>query len=162
MTCATCGRSGAAASPCPKPQPTGLEFLESYGMTETIAPATANPPHRPKPQCVGIPVFNADSFVQADGERFPRSGDLWRLDGQGYLYILDRLTCLINASGYKVWPTAVEVALCHHPAIAEACVIGATDSHRGETIKAVVVLKPGAGMVLWRMFQEAETASRPA
>jgi fatty-acyl-CoA synthase len=51
---------------------------------------------------------------------------------------------MINAAGYKVWPAEVEAAMYQHPAIKECCVIAAPDARRGETVKAVVVLKPGA------------------
>jgi fatty-acyl-CoA synthase len=51
---------------------------------------------------------------------------------------------MINASGFKVWPAEVEAMLYAHPDIQEACVIGTRDAHRGETVKAVVVLKPAA------------------
>lgn len=53
----------------------------------------------------------------------------------------DRLKRMVNASGYKVWPAEVEAALHTHPAIQEACVIAARDAHRGETVKAIIVLK---------------------
>ncbi|MCB1395205.1 MAG: AMP-binding protein [Rhodobacteraceae bacterium] len=165
---------------------TGLSFLEGYGLTETIAPGTANPPHRPKTGCVGVPCLNTDvviadpetqaplpvgtvgeilisgpqimlgywqnpgadaeTFVEIEGQRFLRTGDLGRLDDEGYLYIIDRLKRMINASGYKVWPTEVESHLYRHPAIAEACVIGTRDPYRGETVKALVVLKPGQSL----------------
>jgi fatty-acyl-CoA synthase len=55
--------------------------------------------------------------------------------------MVDRLKRMINASGYKVWPAEVEALMYQHPAIQEACVIGAKDPHRGETVKAVVVIK---------------------
>ena len=55
--------------------------------------------------------------------------------------ITDRLKRMINCSGYKVWPAEVESMLYAHPAIQEACVIAARDGYRGETVKAVVVLK---------------------
>jgi fatty-acyl-CoA synthase len=48
---------------------------------------------------------------------------------------------MINASGFKVWPAEVEALMYEHPAIQEACVIGAKDAHRGETVKAIVVIK---------------------
>ena len=48
---------------------------------------------------------------------------------------------MINASGFKVWPAEVEAQMYQHPAIQEACVIAAKDAHRGETVKAVVVLR---------------------
>jgi fatty-acyl-CoA synthase len=51
---------------------------------------------------------------------------------------------MINCSGYKVWPAEVESMLYAHPAVQEACVIGARDAYRGETVKAVVVLKKSA------------------
>jgi fatty-acyl-CoA synthase len=50
--------------------------------------------------------------------------------------------CAHNASGFKVWPTEVESLMYQHPAVLEACVIGASDAHRGETVKALVVLRP--------------------
>jgi fatty-acyl-CoA synthase len=59
----------------------------------------------------------------------------------GYFFMVDRLKRMINASGFKVWPAEVEALLYGHPAIQEACVIGAKDPHRGETVKAIVVLK---------------------
>jgi fatty-acyl-CoA synthase len=55
--------------------------------------------------------------------------------------MVDRLKRMINASGFKVWPAEVEALMYQHPAIKEACVIAASDAKRGETVKAVVVLK---------------------
>ena len=49
---------------------------------------------------------------------------------------------MINASGFKVWPAEVEALMFRHPAIQEACVIATRDSYRGESVKAVVVLRP--------------------
>jgi fatty-acyl-CoA synthase len=80
-----------------------------------------------------------------DGKRFVRSGDLGRRDEEGYFFIVDRLKRMVNASGFKVWPAEVEAMLHEHPAIAEACVIAAVDVYRGETVKAVVVLREGQG-----------------
>ena len=51
---------------------------------------------------------------------------------------------MINASGYKVWPAEVELLLYKHPAVQEACIIAARDEYRGETVKAVVVLREHA------------------
>ena len=48
---------------------------------------------------------------------------------------------MINASGFKVWPAEVEALMCRHPAIQEACVIAIQDSYRGQSVKAVVVLR---------------------
>jgi fatty-acyl-CoA synthase len=180
-------RGGGAAMPEAVAQRlkalTGLEFVEGYGMSETMAATHINPPQRPKPQCLGIPVFdldariidpatlqelpqgesgeivvhgpqvmqgywnnpgaNAEAFIEIDGKRFLRTGDLARVDEDGYFFMTDRLKRMINASGYKVWPAEVEALLYRHPAVQEACVIAAPDAKRGETVKAVVVLRPG-------------------
>ena len=88
------------------------------------------------------PGDSAEAMVDIDGKRFLRTGDLGRADEDGYFFIVDRLKRMINASGFKVWPTEVESQMYQHPAILEACVIGTPDAHRGETVKAVVVLRP--------------------
>jgi fatty-acyl-CoA synthase len=148
-----------------------------------MAATHLNPPQRPKPQCLGIPVFDVDSriidpdtlaelppgesgeivvhgpqvmqgywnnpeataaaFVEINGKRFLRTGDLARVDDDGYFFMTDRLKRMINASGYKVWPAEVEALMYRHPAIQEVCVIGARDARRGETVKALVVLRAG-------------------
>jgi len=87
------------------------------------------------------PKATADAFIELDGKKFFRTGDLGYFDEEGYFFITDRLKRMINASGYKVWPAEVESMLYGHPDIQEACVIGTRDAHRGETVKAVVVLK---------------------
>jgi fatty-acyl-CoA synthase len=80
-----------------------------------------------------------DAFTEHDGKRFFRTGDLGYYDEEGYFFITDRLKRMINASGYKVWPAEVEAMLYAHPGIKEACVIGAPDGYRGETVKALIV-----------------------
>jgi fatty-acyl-CoA synthase len=85
------------------------------------------------------PEESAEALVQIDGKRFLRTGDLGRVDEDGYFFMVDRLKRMINASGFKVWPTEVESLMYQHPAVLEACVIGTQDAHRGETVKAVVV-----------------------
>ncbi|MEP6740238.1 MAG: long-chain fatty acid--CoA ligase, partial [Caldimonas sp.] len=75
---------------------------------------------------------------------FFRTGDLGRMDEEGYFFITDRLKRMINASGFKVWPAEVEMLLYKHPAVQEACIIAARDAYRGETVKAVVVLREAA------------------
>jgi fatty-acyl-CoA synthase len=165
-------------------QLTGLRYAEGYGLSETMAGTHINPPHAPKPQCLGIPVFDVDSrildvetgrecgphevgeiithapqlfqgywgrpeataeaFLAHDGKRFFRTGDLGYYDEDGYFFLVDRVKRMINASGFKVWPSEVESLMYRHPAIQEACVIAAPDARRGETVKAVVVLAAGA------------------
>jgi fatty-acyl-CoA synthase len=87
------------------------------------------------------PEATAQAFIDHDGKRFFRTGDLGYYDEEGYFFITDRLKRMINCSGYKVWPAEVESALYAHPAVEEACVIAARDRYRGETVKALVVVK---------------------
>ncbi|HLE66333.1 MAG TPA: AMP-binding protein, partial [Burkholderiales bacterium] len=162
----------------------GIEYMEGYGMTETISQTHMNPANRPKKQCLGIPAFDTEalvvdpetlrtlepgeqgeivvrgpqlltgywkrpreyreSWVEIGGRSFFRTGDLGRMDEEGYYFISDRLKRMINAAGFKVWPAEVEAAMYRHPAIQECCIIASPDERRGETVKAVVVLKAGA------------------
>ncbi len=87
------------------------------------------------------PDATASAFIEIEGKRFFRSGDLGRVDEEGYFFITDRLKRMINASGFKVWPAEVEALMFKHPAIQEACIISTKDAYRGETVKAVVVLR---------------------
>jgi len=175
---------------------TGQHYIEGYGMSEAMAATHINPMHRPKPQCLGIPVFDVDArivdpdtlrelpqgetgeviihgpqvmqgywnepeatrevFVEIDGKRFLRTGDLAMIDEDGYFFMVDRLKRMINASGFKVWPAEVEALMYKHPAILEACVIAAQDEKRGETVKAFIVLREDmrgqvdeAGIIAW-------------
>ena len=81
------------------------------------------------------------AFIEFEGKRFFRTGDLGRVDEDGYFFITDRLKRMINASGFKVWPAEVELLMFRHPAVQEACVISTRDAYRGESVKAVVVLR---------------------
>ena len=87
------------------------------------------------------PEATANAFIEFEDKRFFRSGDLGRVDEDGYFFMTDRLKRMINASGFKVWPAEVEALMFRHPAIQEACVIATKDSYRGESVKAVVVLR---------------------
>ena len=87
------------------------------------------------------PKASAEAFIEFEGKRFFRTGDLGRVDEEGYFYIVDRLKRMINASGFKVWPAEVEAMMYQNPHIQEACIIGTQDTYRGETVKAVVMLK---------------------
>jgi fatty-acyl-CoA synthase len=66
------------------------------------------------------------------------------MDEEGYFFITDRLKRMINASGFKVWPAEVELLLYKHPGVQEACIISTRDAYRGESVKAVVVLRTEA------------------
>jgi fatty-acyl-CoA synthase len=108
------------------------------------------------------PQADEDTFREIDGHRFLRTGDLVHQDADGYLFIVDRLKRMINASGFKVWPAEVENLMHGHPSVQEACVIAARDARRGEVVKAVVVRRRGeqhqvseAGLIEWARGQMA-------
>lgn len=90
------------------------------------------------------PEATREAFVDLDGKRFFRTGDIAYRDEDGYFFMVDRVKRMINVSGFKVWPAEVETMMLHHPGIAEACVVGASDTRRGEFVKAHVVRKAGA------------------
>lgn len=71
------------------------------------------------------------------------TGDIARMDEEGYFYIVDRKKELIKPGGFEVWPREVEEILAAHPKVLEVGVAGVPDAYRGETVKAWVVLKPG-------------------
>jgi len=88
----------------------------------------------------GKPEETAGQFV---GE-YLRTGDVARMDEDGFLFIEDRIKDLIICSGYNVYPRRIEEAIYTHPAVAEVTVIGIKDQHRGEAPKAFIKLKEGA------------------
>lgn len=161
-----------------------LDFVEGYGLTETVASTHVNPPQRPKHQCLGIPVSGVTSlvidqdslaplgpqeigeivisastvfvgywnrpqdyeacFINIGGQRFFRTGDIGYCDEDGYYFLTDRSKRMINSSGFKVWPSEVEFLFYKNEKIKEVCVIGIKDEYRGESAKAIIVLKSTA------------------
>ena len=71
------------------------------------------------------------------------TGDVGKMDDDGWFYVVDRKKDMINVSGYKVWPRDVEDVIYQHPGVKEAAVVGVPDPYRGETVKAFVALKEG-------------------
>lgn len=175
----------------------GLEFLEGYGLSETMAQTHSNPQERPKLQCLGIPFFgvdarivdldtlqelpqgetgeivlhgpqvfqgywnrpeaSAEAFMELDGKRFFRSGDLGYMDDEGYFFFVDRLKRMVNSGGMKVWPAEVEAVLYQHPAVQEAVVIAVPDERMGEKARALVVLKAGQSVTETAFIEWART-----
>jgi fatty-acyl-CoA synthase len=78
------------------------------------------------------------------GDGWLRTGDVGRLDADGFLYLQDRVKDMIISGGENIYPAEVENALMQHPALADGAVIGVPDERWGEAVKACVVLKPGA------------------
>ena len=186
------GGAGDAGRRCPAAEESRHHLLRRLRIDRDHGGHAHQSPGRPKPQCLGIPIYGVESrvidpltlgelpagavgeivthgpqvflgywnkfedtaraFVEIDGKRFLRTGDLGRVDEDGYFFMVDRLKRMINASGFKVWPTEVESLMYQHPAVLEACVIAASDAYRGETVKALVVLRPE-----WRGRLDDET-----
>jgi len=88
------------------------------------------------------PKETEKAFIEINGEKWFRTGDLCYMDEEGYFFIVDRIKRMINRAGFKVWPTEVESVLYQHPAIREVCVICVPDDRVGEEVKAYVVLEP--------------------
>ena len=80
--------------------------------------------------------------IDADGGFY--SGDVARIDQDGWFFIVDRLKDLIIRGGYNVYPREIEEILYEHPAVREAAVIGISHPELGEEVGAAVALKPGA------------------
>ncbi|HZW69080.1 MAG TPA: long-chain-fatty-acid--CoA ligase [Pseudogracilibacillus sp.] len=74
------------------------------------------------------------------------TGDMGRMDEEGYFYVVDRKTDMIIAGGFNIYPREIEEVLFEHPDIVEAAVIGVPDEYRGENVKAVIVKKPGSDL----------------
>ena len=89
--------------------------------------------------------------------RFFRTGDVGYMDEAGYIFIVDRIKDMINASGFKVYPRRIEDALYEHGAVAEVTVIGIPDEYRGEAPKAFVKLKEGQQATAQELLQFLRT-----
>lgn len=85
--------------------------------------------------------------------RFFRTGDVGYMDEEGFIFIVDRIKDMINASGFKVYPRRIEDALYEHEAVAEVTVIGIPDQYRGEAPKAFVKLKEGRSATAQDLMQ---------
>jgi len=161
----------SASAPLPVPvlerfeERYGVRVLETYGMTEAASQITANPlDGERRPGSVGLPVgvelrvdgdrvrIRGEGVVRsypdgAGAERFDPdgwldTGDLGRLDADGYLYLVGREGDAINRGGEKVFPRAVEEVLRRHPRVRDAVVVGADDDVLGQVPVAHVVPDP--------------------
>ena len=86
---------------------------------------------------------DAETFVEIEGKRYLRTGDVARIDEDGFLEIVDRIKDMIAVGGFKVFPSVVEDVILEHPAVKEALVIGVPEEYRGEVPRAYVTLNEG-------------------
>ncbi|MCZ8368642.1 MAG: AMP-binding protein [Porphyrobacter sp.] len=90
------------------------------------------------------PETDAETFVEIEGKRYLRTGDVARIDADGFLEIVDRIKDMIAVGGFKVFPSVVEDVILEHPAVKEALVIGVPEEYRGEVPRAYVTLNEDA------------------
>jgi len=105
---------------------------ELYVASENMVTAYLNKPEE-----------TALHFVQMDGRMWYKTGDIVRIDKDGWLFFVDRSVDMIKHKGYRVAATKVEGVLYKHPAVVECCVVGVPDPKVGEKVKGFVVLKAG-------------------
>ena len=90
------------------------------------------------------PESDAETFVERDGKRYLRTGDVAWIDADGFLEIVDRIKDMIAVGGFKVFPSVVEDVILENPAVKEALVIGVPEEYLGEVPRAYVTLNDGA------------------
>jgi long-chain acyl-CoA synthetase len=151
----------------------GCQILEGYGLSETSPLASFNRRDRErKPGSIGLPIDGVEMRVADDGELLIRghnvmkgywnradataaaiegdgwfrSGDIARVDEDGYFYIVDRKKDVVIRGGFNVYPREIEEVIYEHPAVLEAAVVGVPHGTLGEEVGAAVALKPGASV----------------
>jgi O-succinylbenzoic acid--CoA ligase len=139
----------------------GASVVQTYGLTETASQVTTLAPQdaRRKLGSAGRPlltthlrIFDGEICVQgpvvapgcADEDGWLHTGDLGRIDDEGFLYVEDRLGDVIVSGGENVLPAEVEEVLLRHPDVADAAAVGRADPEWQEAVEAVVVLREGA------------------
>jgi long-chain acyl-CoA synthetase len=148
----------------------GCPVLEGYGLSETSPVASFNRPDRERrPGSIGLPIDGVEMKLLDDGEiairghnvmkgywnkpeataevvsddGWFRTGDIGRVDEDGYFYIVDRKKELVIRGGYNVYPREIEEVFYEHPAVREAAVIGVPHDALGEEVGAAIALKAG-------------------
>jgi O-succinylbenzoic acid--CoA ligase len=139
----------------------GASVVQTYGLTEAASQVTTLSPQdaRRKLGSAGRPLLTTHLRIQdgeilvqgpvvapgcADEDGWLHTGDLGRIDEEGFLYVEDRLDDLIVSGGENVLPAEVEEALLRHPDVADAAVVGRADPEWQEAVAAVVVRRNGA------------------
>ncbi len=139
----------------------GATVVQTYGLTETCSQVTTLAPAeaRRKLGSAGRPLLTTHLRIQdgeilvqgptvapgcADADGWLHTGDLGRIDEEGFLYVEDRIDDMIVSGGENVVPAEVEKVLLRHPAVADAAVIGREDPEWQQAVTAVVVLQSGS------------------
>ncbi len=139
----------------------GATVVQTYGLTETCSQVTTLAPAdaRRKLGSAGRPLLSAHLRIQdgeilvqgptvapgrADADGWLHTGDLGRIDEEGFLYVEDRMDDLIVSGGENVVPAEVEKVLLRHPEVADAAVVGREDPEWQQAVTAIVVLRDGS------------------
>ena len=122
---------------------TDAEIVDVETGTRVLPPGEVGELRIRGPQVMKGYWNRPEETAQALRDGWLYTGDIARMDADGYFYIVDRKKDMILASGYNVYPREIEEVLYEHPAVAECCVAGVPDPYRGETVKAYVVVRPG-------------------
>ena len=139
----------------------GAKVVQTYGLTEAASQVTTLAPQdaQRKLGSAGRPLLTTHLRIQdgeilvqgpvvapgcADEDGWLHTGDLGRIDDEGFLYVEDRLGDVIVSGGENVLPAEVEEVLLSHPQVADAAAVGRADSDWQEAVAAVVVLRAGA------------------
>jgi acyl-CoA synthetase (AMP-forming)/AMP-acid ligase II/thiamine pyrophosphate-dependent acetolactate synthase large subunit-like protein len=138
-------REGSAGIPLPDM----LAKICKPGTVEEVPPGTEGEICLAGPSVMlgylDDPKANAEALrVHDDARTWLHTGDLGKMDSDGFFYFTDRLKRMIKSSGFNVFPAQVEAALQKHPLVLHACVVGVPDEKQGERVKAFVVLKDHA------------------
>ena len=165
----------------------GVRLCDGYGCTEACSTVSMNPPGARRHGSVGLPVPGVEVRISAAGEVLVRSpgvmqgyhedaeataatvvdgwlhtGDVGRIDEDGYLWVVDRTKDVILRGGFNVYPRDVEDALLAHPAVARAAVVGQPDPLLGEEVVAFVSLRSAATAEQLLAFARERIASHKA
>jgi O-succinylbenzoic acid--CoA ligase len=141
----------------------GAKVVQTYGLTEAASQVTTLAPQdaRRKLGSAGRPLLTTHLRIQdgeilvqgpvvapgcADEDGWLHTGDLGRIDEEGFLYVEDRLGDVIVSGGENVLPAEVEEVLLSHPEVADAAAVGRADEEWQEAVAAVVVLREGAAV----------------
>lgn len=91
---------------------------------------------------------NPEKTAEALKDGWLHTGDIARMDEEGYFYIVDRKKDMVIAGGYNIYPRDIDEVLYQHPKVLDAIAVGVPDDYRGETVKAFIVLKPGESVTV--------------
>jgi len=137
------GRTGTIGQPLPE---TDLRLLDRDDPSRDALPGEPGELAISGPQVMQgywqRPDAAANAFVERDGKKWLRTGDVAKIGEDGFVSIVDRSKDMIAVGGFKVYPSQVEAVLVEHPAVKEALVIGVADQYLGEVPRAYVSLQP--------------------